>query len=37
MRPSGQPWPRSFQILLRVKYKGGVPTDSSYLLHRVLQ
>jgi hypothetical protein len=26
--------PRYFQVLLKVKYKGGVPTDTSYLLHR---
>jgi hypothetical protein len=29
--------PRYFQLLLRVKYKGGVPTESSYVLHRRLQ
>ena len=26
-----------FQVLLKVKYKGGVPTESSYLLHRELR
>jgi hypothetical protein len=26
--------PQYFQVLLRVKYKGGVPTETSYLLHR---
>jgi hypothetical protein len=30
---SGQ-MPQYFQVLLRVKYKGGVPTETSYLLHR---
>ncbi len=28
--------PRYFQVLLRVKYKGGVPTETTYLLHRKL-
>jgi hypothetical protein len=28
--------PRYFQLLLRVKYKGGVPTETSYVLHRQL-
>ena len=31
--PSGH-IPRYFQLLLRVRYKGGVPTETSYLLHR---
>jgi hypothetical protein len=26
--------PQYFQVLLRVKYKGGVPTETVYLLHR---
>jgi hypothetical protein len=29
--------PRYFQVLLRVKYKGGVPTETSYLLHREIR
>jgi hypothetical protein len=29
--------PRYFQVLLRVKYKGGVPTETTYVLHRRLQ
>jgi hypothetical protein len=29
--------PQYFQVLLRVKYKGGVPTETSYLLHRPLR
>ena len=29
--------PRYFQLLLRVKYKGGVPTETSYVLHRRLE
>ncbi len=28
--------PRYFQLLLRVKYNGGVPTESTYVLHRRL-
>jgi hypothetical protein len=31
--PTGQ-IPQYFQVLLRVKYKGGVPTETVYLLHR---
>ncbi len=34
--PSGHV-PQYFQVLLRVKYKGGVPTETSYLLHRELR
>jgi hypothetical protein len=34
--PSGR-LPRYFQVLLRVKYKGGVPTETSYLLFRELR
>ncbi|HEY7391484.1 MAG TPA: hypothetical protein VH640_23415 [Bryobacteraceae bacterium] len=30
--PSGQ-IPRFYQIVLRVKYKAGVPTETSYVLH----
>ncbi len=26
--------PQYFQVLLKVKYKGGVPTETTYLLHR---
>jgi hypothetical protein len=29
--------PQYFQVLLRVKYKGGVPTETSYLLHREIR
>jgi hypothetical protein len=29
--------PRYYQVLLKVKYKGGVPTQTSYLLHRELR
>jgi hypothetical protein len=29
--------PRYYQIVLRVKYKGGVPTETSYVLHRELR
>ena len=29
--------PQYFQVLLKVKYKGGVPTETSYLLHRELR
>ena len=34
--PSGH-IPQYFQVLLKVKYKGGVPTETSYLLHRELR
>ncbi len=26
--------PRYYPVLLKVKYKSGVPTETSYLLHR---
>ncbi len=29
--------PRYYQIILRVKFKGGVPTETSYVLHRELR
>jgi len=29
--------PQYFQVLLKVKYKGGVPTETSYILHRELR
>jgi hypothetical protein len=29
--------PRYFQVLLKVHYKGGVPTETSYLLHREIR
>ena len=29
--------PQYFQVLLKVKYKGGVPTETTYLLHRELK
>jgi hypothetical protein len=29
--------PRYFQLALRVRFKGGVPTETGYVLHRVLQ
>jgi hypothetical protein len=34
--PSGH-IPRYFQVLLKVHYKGGVPTETSYLLHREIR
>jgi hypothetical protein len=34
MRGNSGHLPRYFQVLLRVKYKGGVPTETQYLLHR---
>jgi hypothetical protein len=34
--PSGE-IPRYYQIGLKVKFRGGVPTDTSYLMQRVLQ
>jgi hypothetical protein len=29
--------PRYYQLLLRVKYKGGIPTETSWVLHRELK
>jgi hypothetical protein len=29
--------PQYFQVLLQVKYKGGVPTETTYLLHREIR
>ena len=37
MRGASGHIPPYFQVLLRVKYKGGVPTETMYLLHRELQ
>jgi hypothetical protein len=37
MRGASGRVPAYFQVLLRVKYKGGVPTETSYLLHRELR
>jgi len=37
MRGTSGHIPRYFQVLLKVKYKGGVPTETSYILHRSLQ
>jgi hypothetical protein len=36
MRGASGHIPQYFQVLLKVKYKGGVPTETSYLLHREL-
>jgi hypothetical protein len=36
MRGPGKGIPRYYQVLLQVKYKGGVPTETSYILHREL-
>jgi hypothetical protein len=36
MRDASGHIPQYFQVLLKVKYKGGVPTETSYLLHREL-
>ena len=37
MRGASGHIPRYFQVLLQVKYKGGVPTETTYLLHRELR
>jgi len=37
MRGASAHIPRYFQVLLTVSYKGGVPTETSYVLHRELQ
>ena len=29
--------PRSYQVLLKVSFKDNVPTETSYVLSRVLQ
>jgi hypothetical protein len=34
MRAASGHFPRYFQVMLKVRYKGGVPTETSYLLHR---
>jgi hypothetical protein len=35
-RPGGS-LPRYYQLLLRVKYKGGIPTETCWVLHRELK
>ena len=37
MRGTSGHIPQYFQVLLKVNYKGGVPTETSYLLHRELR
>jgi hypothetical protein len=37
MRAPNGHLPLYFQVLLRVKFKGGVPTETSYLLHREIR
>lgn len=37
MRDASGHIPRYFQVLLNVKFKGGVPTETSYLLYRELR
>jgi hypothetical protein len=37
MRGASGHIPRYFQVLLEVKYKGGVPTETSYVLYRELR
>jgi hypothetical protein len=37
MRDASGHIPQYFQVLLKVKYKGGVPTETSYILHRTLR
>jgi hypothetical protein len=37
LRASSAGMPRYFQVLLRVRYKGGVPTETAHLLHRELR
>jgi len=36
LRDSSGGVPRYFQLALRVRFKGGVPTETSYVLHRAL-
>lgn len=35
-KPNGE-IPRYYQIVLKVKYRAGVPTETSYMFHHVLQ
>jgi len=35
-KPSGE-IPRHYQVVLKVKYKAGVPTETSYVFHHELQ
>lgn len=35
-KPSGE-LPRYYQVVLKVKFKAGVPTETSYVLHREVQ
>jgi hypothetical protein len=35
-KPSGEV-PRYYQVALKVKFKDGVPTETSYVLHRELR
>lgn len=35
-KPSGE-IPRYYQVVLKVKYKAGIPTETSYVLHHELQ
>jgi hypothetical protein len=37
MRGASGHIPQYFQVLLKVKHKGGVPTETSYILHRALR
>jgi hypothetical protein len=37
LRDTSGAFPRYFQVALRVRFKGGVPTETNYVLHRVLQ
>jgi hypothetical protein len=37
LRTSAGQVPRFYQIVLRVKFKGGVPVDTSYVAHRELR
>lgn len=37
MRGASGHIPQYFQVLLKVKYKGGVPTETSHILHRALR
>jgi hypothetical protein len=37
MRGASGHLPQYFQVLLKVKYKGGVPTETTYLLYRALR
>ena len=37
LKESSGALPRYYQVALRVRFKGGVPTETIYVLHRILR